>query len=245
MTVRRTLDATFLNSVANQPDVRPFIGGDPAEPIDLTDALSSLDNIALVTEYGGWFLQRKAAGVMELHTLFGKDGRGKHYRHAAMEALRWLFTRTDTTEILTKVPEDNPRAMMASLWFGFRERFHRENAWAPGVGISYRALTIDDWCVRDPEALKTGEAFHAALEAAGGHENHPHDVAHDRAVGAALLMGHAGLTGKAVAYYNRWADFAGYAPVHQPAPHLLDIGTHVIELVDGKINVLMVRSTPT
>jgi hypothetical protein len=157
--------------------------------------------------------------------------------------LRWMFTRTDAVEILTKCPDDNPGARMAASWLGFRERFHRTDAWKPGVGISFQALTIDDWYVRDPEAQGVGHAFHEALEAAkGAHiHQHPEDAAHDQAVGAALMMAYAGQIGKGVAFYNRWARFAGYAEIEQVGERIIDIRDALVEIGNDAVNVLIVR----
>jgi hypothetical protein len=227
--IRRTMTATFLNSVANDPTIRPMLGGGDAE-IDLTQALLDPSNIALETEHGGWFLQHMSPGEYELHTMFRKEGRGATYYRDAREALRWVFTRTDCTEILTKCPDMNPGAKMAALQVGFRERFHREDAWPEGGGVGFYAFTIDDWFVRDAEGWKAGQWFHQQIELAIGHESHPDDIAHDRAAGCAVLMMRAGMISKGVAFYNRWARFAGYAQIAQVGPTLVDIGTVVIDV---------------
>ncbi len=240
--IRRTLDATFLNEVANHPDVRPWIGGEGE--VDLAPIVEDLDNLAIVTQYGGWVLHHVGPGVYEIHSLFLKEGRGRHFRDAAFEMLRWVFTHTDGVEILTKVPDNNRGAGMACAWVGFRERFHRENAWLEGVGVSFRALTIDDWYVRDPLTQKAGQAFHEAVEIAKGPtgEHHPEDPAHDQAAGAAVLMAQAGNMAKAVAFYNRWSVFAGYQTIEQIGAQIVDIRDAMVEISPQAINVL--RLTP-
>lgn len=241
--IRRTMDAAFLNAIANDPCVRPWIGGDPTEPVDLSPILADTENVAIVCEHGGWVLHKLAPGTYEIHTLFGKAGRGSFFRKAAFEMLRWMFTRTDAVEILTKCPDDNPGARMAASWVGFRERFRRADAWKPGVGVSYQALTVDGWSARDPQARIEGAKFHEALEWAKGPEihQHPEDAAHDHAVGAALLMAYAGQIDKGVAFYNRWAMFAGYAQVARVGPYEIDIQDAMVEIANGSVNVLMVR----
>jgi len=235
----RTLDPTFLNSVANHPEVRPWLGGEGE--LDLAGLLGNVQNYGIEADGGGWLLQHLAPGEYELHTLFLPEARGMSYFRQAREALRWVFTRSDCTEILTKCPDDNPPARMAAVKCGFRERFHRENAWKDGVGIGFYALTIDDWFVRDAEALKAGRWFHHKLETEIGHPNHADDDLHDRAVGAAVLMIKAGMIGKGVACYNRWARFAGFTPIIQIGPHTLDIQTHVLEVENGDFAVLLAR----
>lgn len=246
--LHRTMDATFLNSVANREDVRPFLGGEG--PIDLGPLLLNPANYGLVVDgAGGWLLQAVLPGVYELHTLFLPEARGASYFVVAREALRWMFTRTDCLEIITKCPDDNGGARMAAGHMGFRERFRREDAWAPGVGISYRVFTLDDWFVRDKAAIMEGRAFHKALEAAKVAAGitlpaHPEDEAHDRAVGAAVLMIRGGQESKAVGFYTRWALFAGYQTFEQVGPSLFDVREAIVEVSEGQMRVLHVVRPP-
>jgi len=250
--IYRTMNAAFLNEVANHDDVRPFLGGG-AEPLDLGPLLSNPAVVALeVMGDGGWLLQPSLPGVYELHTLFMPHARGKSYFAAAREAMRWMFTNTDCLEIITKCPDDNPGARMAASVMGFRERFRREACWppeAPAVGVSYRVFSIDDWFTRDKVALLEGRKFHAALEAAKIEAGsalvvHPEDEAHDRAVGAAALMVKAGQLAKAVGFYSRWATFAGYATIEAVGHNLIDVRDAIVEVSGGEMRVLLVRHAP-
>lgn len=243
--ITRTMSADFLNTVANHPEVRPFLGGG-WEPLDLTAKVQDPGNIALVTEHGGWLLQGMMPGVYELHTLFLPQGRGRPYFAAAKEALRYVFTSTDALEILTKCPDENAGARMAASLMGFRERFRREGIWETGCGVSFQALTLDDWVARDPVIKQAGHDFHETLEAAklaAGSElpTHPDDEAHDRMVGACFLMAQAGFVQKAVGIYGRWALFAGYQPILALAPNVIDVRDCVVEIKDHRMAVLLVR----
>lgn len=247
----RTMDATFLNEVINDPGVRPFLGG--VGELDLGPLLANPDNVGLeVMGDGGWFLQAIMPGVYELHTCFLPHARGRAYFAAAREALRWMFTMTDCLEIVTKCPDDNAGARMAAGVMGFRERFRREIAWPPedpSVGVSYRVFTLDDWIARDKECLAEGRRFHAALEeaklAAGSDlPVHPDDDAHDRAVGATVLMARTGQLAKAIGSYNRWAVFAGYQSIAQVGHNLVDVRDAVVEIFNGEMRVLSVRKAP-
>lgn len=219
------MSADFLNSVANHPDVRPFIGGDGESVIDLGPQLADPRNVALETEHGGWVLFYLAPGEYVLHTMFMTSGRGRFYRKASAEALRWMFTRTDCTEILTECPDGNPAARMAAVMAGFRERFVRGET-------SYQAFTIDDWIARDAEALKVGKALFAALRL------EPTDDIQARAVGAAVLMGQGGQVGKGVAAYCRIARFLGYPPIAQVAPELVDLGGPILKFAGETVTIL-------
>lgn len=244
--IKRTMDATFLNEVANHPDVRPWLGGEGV--LDLTPAALDPNSILLEATGGGWLLHPIMPGVYELHTMFLPRARGRAYFAAAREALRWVFTHTDALEIVTKCPDDNGAARMAASIVGFRERFRREDAWKPGVGISYQVFSLDDWFVRDDAVREAGHAFHEQLEeakAAAGSTLpvHGDDEAHDRAVGAAVLMIRAANMAKAVAFYNRWAIFAGYATIEALSQNLVDVRDAIVEVRgDGQMGVLRCRS---
>lgn len=237
--VRRTFDAAFLNRIANDPSVRPFLGGEG--PIEAGGIVGNPDNVALATEHGAWVFMPLYPGAYEVHTMVLPEGRGRPHIAAAREGLRYMFARTDCVEILTKCPDDNGPARWASSVLGFRERFHRDDAWAPGVGVSFRALTADDWFVRDAVCLQEGRALHDLMEAAKrpGAAGHPPDEMHDRAAGAASLMVRAGQAAKGVGFYNRWARFAGYPPIAALSPSVVDAGGgFIIEHVDGALEVL-------
>lgn len=246
--IKRTMNAAFLNEVANHPEVRPFLGGMQNPILDLSPLVEDPHCICLeVPGSGGWILQPILPGVYELHTLFLPQGRGRSYFEQAREALRMVFSETDCLEIVTKCPDDNGGARLAAELIGFRERFRREDAWEPGVGVSYRAFSLDDWFMRDPECLAAGRAFHGALEIAKIASGstlpiHPDDVAHDRAVGAACLMIRGGQVAKGVAFYNRWAIFAGYATIAQISDTLIDVQDAIIEVRGGQMEVLRCRS---
>lgn len=246
--IRRTFDATFLNSVANDPDVRPHIGGEG--PIDLTEIAANPANILIEAErMGGWVLQCLLPGVYELHTLWLRAFRGRAYFECAEEALRYVFAHTDALEIVTKVPDDNRVAGFAATKIGFRERFWRANARNGDVGVSFRVLTVDDWTFRDAVCEAEGHAFHEALEAAKAEAGsvlsaHPDDPAHDQMVGATALMIKGGQTAKGASLFNRWCVFAGYANIAAITPTVIDVVDGVVEWRDGAMQVLSVRGRP-
>lgn len=245
--ITRTADAAFVNELANHPAIRPFIGGG-LEPLDLTAVCQNPANVILVVEgAGAWLLQMLMPGVYELHTMFLPEARGRAYFAAAKEALAYMFSRTDALEIITKCPDDNGGARMASAVIGFRERFRREGAWETGPGISYQVFSIDDWFVRDRGCLAEGRAFHTALEAAKLAQGctlavHPEDDAHDRAVGAACLMIKGGQAAKAVGFYARWAIFAGYQPFQALSNTVFDVVDALVEVRNGQIAGFICRS---
>jgi hypothetical protein len=246
--VARTLDARFLNAVANDASVRPDLGGEG--PIDLSAVVADPVNVALRTELGGWVFVRHEPGTYELHTLFMPAGRGRACLAAWREAARYVFAATDAREIVTRVPVCNRGAAWAARHCGFAERFARKAAFRAADGrlhdVSYQALTLDRWAGGDDEALTAGDLFHARIELAkaaarSALPDHPPDEAHDRAAGAASLMIAAGNARKGVWFYNRWAALAGYPPVALLTEHPLaiDVGSGVIvEVREGNMEVI-------
>lgn len=249
MALSRTLDPRALNAAANHPDVRPWLGGDG--PLDLTGVVSDPRNICIAGEHGGFVLQGLGAGEYEVHTLIAPDGRAG-LLSAYRAGLRYVFTATDALRLVTKVPDCNRPAARLAKAAGFRELFRREACWpTPGgdrCGVAYLALGFDDWRAADDTLSADGHWFHERLETAkrdAGSEmpTHDDDDAHERAVGAAVQMIRAGNAEKAIALYNQWAGFAGYAPLGllSLAPVIVDAGDAVLEVRNQDMEVLLCR----
>lgn len=249
--VRRTLDPTFLNTVANHPEVRPWIGGEG--PIDLTADLANAANFALQAQEGGWVFLRHEPGTYELHTLFLRRGRGRRCLEAWREASTYMFCATDCREIVTKVPANNLGAAFAAQKCGFVERFKRADAFVDPEGkthqVSYQALDIDAWVGRANHLDNVGHWFHAGMEkalkeAASTLPAHPDDPNHERAVGAAITMIRARSHRKAVWFYNRWARLAGYPLIAlvTETPLVIDVGSGVVVEASGEnMEVILCR----
>lgn len=222
--MRRTLDPTFLNEVANHPAVRPELLG--TGPIDLTAAVSDPRNIALQAQYGGWVLHNHGGGAYEVHSMFLPEGRGRGVREALEKALEYVFTHTDCTRLLTRLPKGNVAARAIGRVAGFR-------TWFVMNGDEYARIEIEDWIQASKACHAAGAWFHDRLEAAkiaAGSELivHEDDTSHDHAVGASVLMCRAGNPIKGVQAYNAWAALAGYAPIA-----LISLNPMVIDVVDA------------
>lgn len=240
------MDATHLNMVANDPEVRPHIGGEGQ--LDLSDVLADPRNVALQNEHGGVVFLKQEDGRYELHTMFLRSGRGRQILEFASTSFRYMFTATDCTEIVTRVPEPNKAADSAARRTGFRPIFERRAAWADGSAVRYFWLPFEDWRAQDDTLVAEGHAFHELVEQAKREKGselptHPDDEAHDRAAGAAFLMAKAGQPRKAVSTYNRWASLAGYAPLAllSESPPIIDIQDAVLGLRNGALEVLLCR----
>lgn len=241
--IRRSFDPRFITEVVNHPDVRPWLAGDG--PIDLTQQVLSSANFLLVSEFGGFILMRHEEGRYEVHSQF-LPGHGTHPIKAMRAAQEWMFTRTDCQTIVSKVPLANRPAKGLAISGGLRPVFRRRDL---DLGeVEYVELTLMDWAMRTPSLEKHGERFHGFLEAAkeaqgSKLETHSHDPAHERAVGAALLMIERGHPAKGVAFYNRWARMAGYAEITllSEAPVTIDVVDAVLGLGEEGMEMQLCR----
>lgn len=250
MTLKRTMDARFLNSVINNSEVRPWLGGSNA--LDVSDALADPKNIGLQNERGGFILMNHEPGVYEVHTQFLPGFGGLSALKAAREGIRYMFTKTDCHTLLTRVPVANRAALAFTAAVGWRRIFKREKAWLLPNGemsdVHFFAYDLYDWQASDSATQRCGVWFHEKLEAAKREHGsvldiHQDDDAHNRAVGASILMAQHGNYGKAVWAYNRWASHAGYAKISllSEMPPVFDVLDAVVTLNDGDMEVLLCR----
>lgn len=242
--MNRTMDATFLNHVANHPDVRPHVGG--VGVLALQEKVANPNNIALVDEHGGFLFEKVDVGLYELHTMYLPEGRGAHVLEASALAARYMFAHTDAVELITKLPVTNRRADFMVRRCGFRKLYERKGAWVDGSDVLFFGLDLEAWRQRDDRALFAGREFHVMLEAAKDAvasklDRHPIDPAHDRVVGAAVLMIRAGQVRKGVWSYNRWASVAGYQQIRllSDIPPVVDVVDAVVTVTDGKMEILL------
>jgi len=236
--------------VLSHPEVRPWVGGGSG-PIDVAPLVADPRNVLLMGQGGGVLFQCLEPGLYEAHTQFVPEARGKEAVAAVRDALRWMFTRSDAVEIVTKVPEGNAAALGLVRAIHGQKQFERANAWptADGlVGIAYYSLPIITWAGKCEEVAASGHWFHEKLEAAkaataGAAPLHDDDEAHDRYVGATVEMIAAGQVAKGIAFYNRWARFSGYGPVVVVAsnPVVIDIGDAILAVRDQDFEVLLCR----
>lgn len=241
-TIARTMDARFLNDVANDAEVRPWLGGEG--PIDLTPLLRDPANVAYVGDHGGFVAQSHTNGRYEVHSMIRPAGRGPEAVALAQAALDHLFTATDATEVVTKVPEGNLAASALARAVGFSRVFTTPIALSPGVSpkTGCFALAIDRWATDSSACLDAGLWFHDAIEPiVSANFAHDDDPVHNQFAGAAVLMCRVGNARKAEWFYNRWAILAGYAPLRVLCDHpvRIDFQTLIVELGADAVEVLL------
>lgn len=247
--IRRHLDASAINPILNHPDVRPWLteAGQDGD-LNLSRLVSDRRNFLLMCEGGGIFFHQLEPGIYEAHTQFLPSVRGSIALAVTNQAIRWMFTRTDCMELLSKVPANNIRADAWAKLSGGTLDFVRPDAWLAKTGrvaIHFYALRYHDW-VRQARGLgERGEWFHDRLNAekqrlSQKSPSHADDPAHDRHVGAAVEMILGGQPEKGVILYNRWAKFAGYAPVSIPSfdPLVIDIADCLVRVAGESFEVL-------
>lgn len=154
MILERTMDATFLNYVANHPDVRPWLGKDPGgatdSHLDLQPFLDAGKGFALILpHYGAFLIETFGNGICELHTMFLPEKRGAPVFLAADAMLSYLFNETDCKVLFTQLPEGNRAAKAAALRVGFKIVPDRPSAWRLNGGVGEdAAITKELWLQR-------------------------------------------------------------------------------------------------
>lgn len=103
--LQRSTDAEFVNALANHASVRPFIGGDISQPLDLTEAVEHPLNVVLMGEHGGFIMAWSAPGVFEVHTMILPEGRGEWAAEAAGLARDTMFDTFGAEKLWTRVEE--------------------------------------------------------------------------------------------------------------------------------------------
>ena len=240
--VVRSMDPAHFNAVANDPSVRPFLGGEGQ--IDLTPLLRNPAHVGIATEHGGFVLVNQGEGRYEVHSMFLPEGRGREAVEAMRAASAYLFAATDCVEVVTKAATTNRGAMALALRAGFEPRFEGPVRWTSTDVLWHRfyGLTLERWCVHSQDLERLGAWFHAALEAMQVlHPEHGEDdPVHNRYVGAVALLLRAGNMWKAEAQYNRWAKLTGYAPMRVLSAHpiIIDLDAIVVGITGDAMEIL-------
>ena len=249
--VRRSVDATEINAIFNDPSVFEQVAIPGADPLDVSPLLDNPQNIFLITEGGAISFAWHDVHSYQVHTGFIRGFRGSHAIRASRAAYRWMFTQTDCVELLTLVPGNNPAAAMFCRLVGATHEFDRKGVW-PGkdgpVDMGFWSLRYDDWLRKTPELVLSGQKFHNRLTAEflrfdKTEKQHPDEDCHDLHVGACFEMMHGGQIEKAVFLYNRWAKFSGYGQIAliSREPAVIDIGNALLQVTDDIFKVVLVK----
>jgi hypothetical protein len=249
--VERVTDPEAVNRVINNPSVLPWVRGSIEGPLDSTPVLADPRNIALFGQHGGIVFTFVQSGVYEAHTQVLPEGRGPWALQMAQAALLWLFAGTEAVEVLTRAPHGNLGALALAKAVHGELEFTNQKGWVLNgevVPADIYSLPIQRWMRTAPNLIERGRWFHDALKREYrrlGRLDHIHDDddVHDRYVGVAVEMILAGQAVKGVMLYNRWAAFAGYAPVQivNLDPLMIDISEAVLLVERGTFRVIRCR----
>jgi hypothetical protein len=240
-------DAKLINSMLNHPEVRPWIADAAEGVLDVTAQINSPVNTFLMGEFGGVMLVKVLAGTYECHTFALPEGRGVWALGLVMAAQRWMFTKTDCVEILTRIPETHRPALGLAIKAGMTKEFTRHD----GVKINDKLLSVDvykvtlsDWAKRSADAEATGAVFHAWLneqaEKAGFRNPHEDDPNLNRYAGACLEMIKGGQALKGVMFYNRWAWISRHATIKlsSVSPIVVDMDIGQVRLIGDELELI-------
>jgi hypothetical protein len=249
--LRRSFDAGDINPILNDPAVFPAISKPGIEKFDVTDVVTNPANVLLMAQGGGIIFWQHQPGVYEVHTNFLPKFRGRHAIRASLAAYRWMFTHTDCTVLVTRVPAFNDAAALFCRLVGATKMFVRHAMWPTVEGmadVTFWSLTYDEWLRRTPAVMESGRAFHAKLDAEFERHGitraaHPDEDCHDLYVGACVETIYGGQPEKAVALYNGWAQLAEYGCIGLIArnPLIIDIGDALIQVLDHDFKVIKCR----
>lgn len=225
--MRLSTGPEFLESVANDPRVFPWVSASP-EPVSLSAIWPTCIGVEFDT--GGFLFQKLGAACYEVHTLFLPKSRG--VLDCARVAASFMFCATECEEILTKVPVNNIAARRLTEKMGFTKAFSRRAAFG-AQDVDYYRLPLTGWMFHESRLAEVGHEFHIRLETSGVEHTKHEDDAHERAVGCAMAIAKAGQLGKAQRIYNEWALFAGYEPAVQIDDTTFSVGAMRLRFRDG------------
>lgn len=158
----RTYFADFFNTIINDPAIRHQFGY--TGYLDVTGLLLNTNNYALANDEGGFMFLARPGAVYEVHTMFPPTANPLKTVRFMKKAVEYMFTQTPCETIVTQVPDDNKAASKLCDMMGFHEDMHEDNAWKPGVGISYRSLILDRWARGCSTGQEAGKAFPRSAE---------------------------------------------------------------------------------
>jgi hypothetical protein len=243
----RTLNATIFNTIANNPDIRPYLGG--TQTLDLTSAVENPVNFCFLNDdkTGGHICTSMGNGVYDVHTLSLPEARGKNMLKLMQDCRAFMFLQTDCIELQTFVPDEAPQVNLWADLAGFRKEYWRPSCFnfkSKMIGGTFYSMTYRDWVVKDRANLKAGKVFHDQLEQLEL-KDHPDDEVHDSWAGA-VVRAIGGNLGKAISYYNQWSarcsltqfSILSFSPITvQMGSSILQLSNRIIYVLDKEIEL--------
>lgn len=239
--------AERLNEIVNHSSIFPWVCGYRTEPFDLTAFSANPDNVCLVGEHGSVIFQKHQPGIYEFHTCVLPEGRGQWMLDGAKAAFRWMFTKTDAFELITKCPDGNIASKAGARAVGCSNVFRTRPTWSTEKGlvsVDIWSILLQHWIKQTPEMTAIGADFHDKLEQKyallGKKDAHGADEVHNQYVGATIEMILNGQVNKAVCFYNRWAKLSGYQliSVNSYEPLVINIQESLLRVENGDFEIV-------
>jgi hypothetical protein len=114
--LERIHDVNIINTVANDPSIRPFIGVGP-DILDFTDSVERPENIWLMGRYGGFCMTWSAPSIYEIHTFILTEGRGVWAREAARAMINYGAS-AGAKMLWTRISETQPNVIAYAVEMG-------------------------------------------------------------------------------------------------------------------------------
>lgn len=139
--LHRSFDAVAVNAFVNHPDIRPHIGGDITQPVDLSGSVASDKNIFLLGAQGGFMLIWTSPDAYEVHTFILPEGRGRWAAQAARNGIGMMKYKFGARQIWTRVAEGRDNVI------GFTRAAGMEPAGSAvwDIGSGPQTFHIYDW----------------------------------------------------------------------------------------------------
>lgn len=211
-----------LNAIANDSSVRPHIGIDGSDAVDLTPLLADPANVALMSDDGGVVFAAQEPGIYEGHVLFREGARGKYATQITKLAIWWMFTRSPMVELYMRVPENRNDVFGLVRQLGARQEWEHD-------GAKLFCQRLGDWIWKAEGLVESGREFN---ERFGGGESDERSL---RALGFALDCIRGGELVKAFVIQQRIARNAQVAPLIALTERPLTVAWRdVCALFDGR-----------
>lgn len=119
-TLERSFGVAAINALANDPTIRPFVGGDLNQPLDLAALLDNERNICLMGEHGCFVLNWTSPGSYEVHTMVRPEGRGAWALSAAKLVLDIMGDAYGARQVWTRIKPEYHNVRVFAIKAGMR-----------------------------------------------------------------------------------------------------------------------------
>lgn len=125
----RSYEPSFFNRIANDPNVRPWLGGG-MDYLDSAPFVTDPANVCLLTDNrdGAYIYHFQRPGVYDVHTLALKSARGRPMLRLMRQGLAFMFRDIGADLITTTLPDGNEPALRWAMVAGFEKVRREENA---------------------------------------------------------------------------------------------------------------------